>query len=629
MNGRKALIILSVFFFQINVCVFAQQTLGGIPLGLQESQINTPSALLLPAPDVAQLLKEDEQSPGFRFAAPLLADISPDNAGIWTDLPGGDRVWTLRLTSPGAKGLAVLYDQFYLPPGSRLYMYSEDGKQVLGAYAAHNNSRSGRFLTGFIESETAVIEYYEPAIKRGQGRLHIFRVEYAYRAVSNTWGFGASWPCHNNIGCPSADTLNDISRSVCRIMMVVSGGTGFCSGTLINNTRNNGVPYVISAYHCNDGYTSLYDLWRFDFNYQGSACTNPSTEPLYQSILGCDYRSGRRENDFRLLELFSEIPASYQAYFAGWDRSATVPSRSSFIHHPRGDIKKVSWDVNPALIQNTTIQWDNNVTTPVGHHFRVVPDFGTFQSGSSGCGLFNQDKRFVGQLHGGTSSCDSVTTAYFGRMTLSWTGGGTDLTRLRDWLDPDNTDAMTLDGMDNPAEPAIAVSGTIRTEAGAPIPGVRVWLEGIASDTVTTGVNGVFSFPVLDPGFFYTLRFDKDTLAGNGVSTQDVIQIQRQVLSIEPLNSAYKQYAADVNGSNSVTTMDIINIRRMILSTITSFPVPAWLFFNSDYTFMNPLQPFSEQVPGRIELGVLTANRTVNVTGIKSGDVNGSADPTN
>jgi len=120
---------------------------------------------------------------------------------------------------------------------------------------------------------------------------------------------------------------------------------------------------------------------------------------------------------------------------------------------------------------------------------------------------------------------------------------------------------------------------------------------------------------------------DKDTLAGNGVTTMDVIQLQRQVLSIENLNSAYRQFAADVNGSNSVTTMDIIQMRRMILSTITSFSVPSWLFFDGDYTFMNPLQPFGEQTTGRIELGVLTANRSLDIIGIKAGDVNGSANP--
>ncbi|HRD80170.1 MAG TPA: hypothetical protein PLL53_05380, partial [Saprospiraceae bacterium] len=70
------------------------------------------------------------------------------------------------------------------------------------------------------------------------------------------------------------------------------------------------------------------------------------------------------------------------------------------------------------------------------HHFRVRPDIGSFQVGSSGAGLFNQNKRFVGQLHGGFSTCDS-TVAYFGRMALAWNGGGSPITRLRDWLDPD------------------------------------------------------------------------------------------------------------------------------------------------------------------------------------------------
>ncbi|HRD80169.1 MAG TPA: hypothetical protein PLL53_05375, partial [Saprospiraceae bacterium] len=124
--------------------------------------------------------------------------------------------------------------------------------------------------------------------------------------------------------------MQEQRRSACRIIIVVAEGSGYCTGTLVNNVRNNGVPYVISGFHCMDGYTPLWDLWRFDFRYQSSTCTNPATEPGFQSMLGCDNRAGRRENDFLLLELFQNIPVSYQAYFAGWDRSTNVPARSTY-----------------------------------------------------------------------------------------------------------------------------------------------------------------------------------------------------------------------------------------------------------------------------------------------------------
>ena len=90
-------------------------------------------------------------------------------------------------------------------------------------------------------------------------------------------------------------------------------------------------------------------------------------------------------------------------------------------------------------------------------------------------------------------------------MTLAWNGGGSPITRLRDWLDPDNTDSLSIAGIENPAAGSvITLTGTIRTESGTPVPGVKVWIEGMLSDTATTGASGEFSFPLLDPGMEYT-----------------------------------------------------------------------------------------------------------------------------
>ncbi len=639
MNAGKA-ILPFVFAFAV-LPLAAQPAAGGLPWGLAPDYIDplkTMSAHRLTPPDMERIRQEDERNPGFRYTAPMQAELDLHNSGQWTTLPNGDRFWTLKLHAPGARALAVLYDDFYLPPGARLFMYSEDGKQVLGAYTQRNNSRTNRFLTGFIHGETALLEYFEPASQYGEGWLRIFRVDYAYRplpdaglknSLADDFGFGASWTCHPNVACPPGDTLLQQQRSVCRILMVLQQGIGDCTGTLINNTANNGVPYVISAFHCMDGYTPMWDLWRFDFRYQSTTCANPGSEPAFQSLLGCDYRAGRRENDFLLMELFYSIPTSYQAFFAGWDRSPVVPARSVFMHHPLGDIKKISVDTHAAIIFNAPIQWNNGVTTPIAHHFRLRPDIGSFQVGSSGAGLFNQNKRFVGQLHGGYSSCDS-TVAYFGRMTLAWNGGGSSLTRLRDWLDPALTEPSVLNGIENPANPTIALSGIVRTEGGAPIPGVKVWVEGVPGDTLTSDASGEFVFPMLDPGRTYALHFLKDNHHINGVSTQDVIRIQRQILGIENLSSGYKQFAADVNVSGGVSTLDVIHIRRLILSIADRFPdITSWQFFPANHSFSDSTRPFAELTPNRVDVGPFFQNATVYITGVKSGDVNESANPGN
>ncbi|HRD80168.1 MAG TPA: hypothetical protein PLL53_05370 [Saprospiraceae bacterium] len=190
----------------------AQPAEGGLPLGRDIEFASDKSIFTVAAPDVERLRQEDLSRSGFRFAAPLAVSISPENAGEWTTLPNGDRIWRIRLHAPGAKAVSALYDNFYLPPGARLFMYSPDGTQVLGAYTDRNNSKTGRFMTGFISGETAVIEYFEPVYRYGQGRFHIFRLDYAYHSDPNqieksaleinNFGFGASWDCHPNATCP-------------------------------------------------------------------------------------------------------------------------------------------------------------------------------------------------------------------------------------------------------------------------------------------------------------------------------------------------------------------------------------------------------------------------------------------
>lgn len=133
----------------------AQISDGGKPLSFSPENQNLllakkTSAVVLPTLDAQKAREEDEQSGETRFAAPVTADISLENAGTWTDLPNGDRVWQCELQSPGALGLVLLFDQFRLPPGSRFFAYSPDGKTVQGAYTERSNIPSGKFVVGVL-----------------------------------------------------------------------------------------------------------------------------------------------------------------------------------------------------------------------------------------------------------------------------------------------------------------------------------------------------------------------------------------------------------------------------------------------------------------------------------------------
>jgi len=643
MNRWLLLPIISFLFF-LPQGAGGQITLAEAPHSADASvgdllqQRALPVQTLLPV-DAEGLLAEDQNFPGDRFAAPQSVDLGIANSGQWTDLPNGDRVWRLHLRVPEARGLALLYDQFYLPAGARLHVYRPDRRQMIGAYTNRNNPATGRFLTGFIKGEEVVVEYYEPARVAGQGRIHIFRIDRIYkdgmfgRAVlrsdsSNELGFGASLDCHANINCAEGGKYQTEKRGIIRILVVVEEGSGFCTGNLMNNTREDDRPLVLSAFHCQDGFTPLFDLYRFDFNFEAEACANPGAEPSRQSILGCTRLAGRQDNDFILFELFSTVPASFNPYYLGWDNADHTPDSATLIHHPRGDIKKIAFDEDPARVFTNVINWNNEVTTPANHHFILNYDFGTFEIGSSGGALLDQNRRVVGQLHGGSPSCE-VTTAYFGRLHLSWEGGGTPETRLRDWLDPDNTGVMTIDGREAAPGDGITVSGMVTTENGAPVPEVQVLILGDAGTTLstTTDNTGVFTFSDLPAGDTYELDFARSGAVLNGVSTLDLIQVQRHILNINPLQSHYQMLAADVNLSGSITTLDLIFIRRVILGLRTDFSSqPPWVFLPVGRSFVDPLNPFAGIMNTAFILDNVQGDvLDFDVLAFKPGDVNSSA----
>ncbi len=606
-----------------------------------QPSIQNASVISLAPPNLVQLRAEDKAFSNSRFAAPIPTNLGFQD-GEWIRLENGDRIWRIQINAKAALGLAILYDDFYLPVGSTLHMYDQNATEMVGAYTSANNNDRRKFLTGFIHAETVILEYFEPYQVQGQGRLHIFRVDYIYNqdnyeaglrsSAVMDFGFGASDDCHSNVDCNADANVQMLKRAICRILLVVEEGTGFCTGGLINNVREVNMPYVLSAFHCQDGFTPLHDFWRFDFNYEGGTCANPSEEPSFESILGCTQRAGRQENDFLLLELNNGIPNTFNAFFLGWDRRTAVPQDALMVHHPRGDIKKIAQTSRPIFIFGGQINWNNAVTTPAQHHFEVDWTDGTFEVNSSGAPLIDQNNRVVGQLHGGNAACDNAQ-AWFGRLSLSWEGGGNSASRLKDWLDPDDTGAETSDGRESQNNTGITLSGIVLTDGGDPIPSTQIQILGVnngLSLATTTDAQGQYSFSNIVAGETYQISATKTDEAGNGLSVLDLIQMRKHVLNIDLFQSPYQMLAADVNQSNSISTLDLIQTQKVILGININFDnVATWSFLAANTTFNDASNPFLGIASGGFTLSIPEASSDIDdfdIIGIKAGDVNNTAD---
>ena len=183
---------------------------------------------------------------------------------------------------------------------------------------------------------------------------------YAYRSVKTKLqarNFGDSEDCHVNPNCsPEGDDWQDVKTSVCRISIRIGFNAYWCSGSLINNTAEDCKPYVLTADHCafdddNNVYATNNDMnqWVFYFNYEADECENPTLEPSSNTMVGCSFVANSSDNgsinstsDFHLIELNNSLPFDYGLYVAGWNRNNSASTQGVGIHHPAGDIKKLS-----------------------------------------------------------------------------------------------------------------------------------------------------------------------------------------------------------------------------------------------------------------------------------------------
>jgi len=456
-----------LYLFLFTICFsltglesFSQISQGGQPLSFQDPQISSGKVAvkIMPKVDVKRLLAEDSlndiyKDVPWRFGENIPVSYDLNNAGTWDVIPGGGRIWRLGINCPGARTINLTFDNYHLPAGAKLFVYNVEKTQVIGAFADFNNREDHAFATTLVKGEQIVIEYDEPAGIAFPGELHLNQVTHGYRDIygyikslppspDNVTSFGQSGSCNNNVKCPEAVTWQNQVRSAC---MLVTNGNGFCSGSLVNNTSQDGTPYILTANHC----YSNPATWVFWFNWQSPTCANPPSVPPYNSISGATLRARYSDSDFCLVEMSAIPPLSDSVYYAGWNRLDSAASSGACVHHPSGDIKKISY--SDSVFHSDT--WSG---TPPDSHWRVDWTDGVTEPGSSGSPMFDQYHHTVGQLHGGPSACGaSQLWDFYGKFAMSWEHGTTPATRLRDWLDPTNIAGDTLQGFDPNIVPAV------------------------------------------------------------------------------------------------------------------------------------------------------------------------------
>ena len=485
-----------------------QQTKEGVPYSQIHGLGENYHTITLPQIDRDALLEEDtyrEMGTPYRYGYIHEVHYTPENSGTWSETADGGRMWQVRFTSEDAYAISFEYEKFHIPKGGgQLYVYTPGYEMIQGAYTHLNNDNSSHFATPHLKGDTAIIEYYQPAETQGILSLVITEIIHDYRDIMDFSGNGRDWECGVNVICETEPAYQGAINSVAFLDM----GGFICSGAMVNNVRQDLTPYFLTAFHCVEGDNP--STFRFYFNKEASSCENTwsSLGPYaYSSDLvahsdGISHPPGSESpgGDWALLLIDDEIEEDWEVFYAGWDATENYPLISCGVHHPGGTPKKINYDDDTAY----GAWWD---TASHGlTHWQVNWDEGGSEGGSSGSPIFNERFQIVGVLTGGAGECGEGWPDLYGKFYYGWNWEMETNRRMIDWLDPDYTGTLVIDG---------------------------TYVE-------VTGFTG-------------------DLNSDDAVNILDIIQLANMILSGEYADNA------DLNGDGTLNILDIISLANIIL----------------------------------------------------------------
>ncbi|MCO6495874.1 MAG: T9SS type A sorting domain-containing protein [Bacteroidetes bacterium] len=349
-------------------------------------------------------------------------------------------IYRLRINSPTAQALNVIFSHFNLQEDSKLYIYSpDDTADFLGAFGKLNNKANGVFVSGRIWDNEIVIELNRK--KRTLGQLaDILNIRSFIHVYKNRDDFGRALECHENVICAPwyNEWCNEI-RSVVKFEKTKNGRRTVSSAVLLNNTNNNFDPLILTAHHSIDGVDD-FNTVLFYFNFQSITC-NPSTNGNDRMFITganvLDFEktlTGFGCPDIAIMRAHEAVPLQFNSFYSGWNRRAysSLPNDDIAvgIHHPAGDIKKFSQGErnNPLLSSCIKVNWDIGYT----------------EGGSSGSPLFVSTREVGGVLSWSwheEDDCEDDANFFYSKLSQSWD-------EMQPHLAPGNSDALTHVGID-------------------------------------------------------------------------------------------------------------------------------------------------------------------------------------
>ena len=459
-----------LFFIFVTVNINAQISHGGSPLplnaGVRALAIKPEMFVEMPSFDVAEELRSSENNAQFKslyFAHKFYVHLRPDNSGIRFATSDGTNVWRLGIRSRGAYSINILFSKFHLSKGAKVFVYNTDQTQILGSYTDENNTEHNLLPVQPIGGEELIVELQEPENSDSISEIEIGEVNHDFLGLfrAGTEPRDPSQSCHPNLVCYPED-----AQAGSGVLELIINGNTYCTGALVNNTAQDGTPYLLTATHClNKDYNAAFlSNRKYDvvagsiiafFHYESPVCDASIRGNTQMTLAGADSLLISEKHDISLLRFLQIPPREYQPYYLGWNVSSAPSAPFHGIHHPNGGIKKIAVESDALTITSFGTSAPYNMES--NSHWNVAQwDVASTEKGSSGSPLVDKDKRLIGTLSGGLSECSSPKGPdQYASLNKFWNVEGSinNPNPIKYYLDPVNSAAQQLNGF-NPYENA-------------------------------------------------------------------------------------------------------------------------------------------------------------------------------
>ncbi len=471
-----------------------------------------PQFTMSPLPDTIDY--DDKKDGEYTFAYPFFVHISKDD--IKPLQIGDSLIYAFSIQSDGAYSLNLIFEQVQIPSGAYLSVYSKKSENRI-VFSPIESGITAILPTPLLQGDNVFVRYVEPLQTSTKGSWILTQVSHDYKNIMHysTGLKSTSASCNVDINCALGQSWQNEKQSVCKLIIQ---GITMCTGTLIGNTSKDNTPYVVTANHCVPSNTQALKTV-FYFNYENSECGNDASKTSPYTISGSSLiaTSPDTKVDFALLKMNKIPPKSYKPYYAGWTTSTIIENGAICIHHPKGDVKKIS--VDNGKVTSTTFKTVEQTYATNGH-WRVADwEFGTTEGGSSGSSLFNNNHLIIGTLSGGEADCSYSVNDYFSKFSMAWDYYEGTQYRLQPWLDPFNSNATMCSGYDPYFLPTNVATNVSNIDT------LHVFDFGEKADGLWSGVNEL-GWQMFAERFFLNQSIYDVNICGKIDTTQDLSNVR-------------------------------------------------------------------------------------------------------